>query len=339
MRNAIKLRQFAWFLPCIFLIEPLWAQQHVLNIKPVFQTTAVYCWLATGEMVFNYYGIPENIPDSGSYQCGEARGIGAVQTGLLSGSHSFAGSCWNNCWQPQCVTGAGSLQGIYNLVVQYPQIVALTNGNTKFFPHPKEVAYPLTPNQVKSEIDNGRPIIAGISPGVQYLPPGVSEHAVLIVGYANGGNTLIVNDPYPYPAMQLPSYVQFGGQRLIPGRFEVSWQAMVHPIAWRNTIYDLQAADGLNCAISATAFPWSPPGTAQVNVDNSNLWGFNFGPGGSTSLHFLCQTGHHQFQFSIFPLGAVPTSCTGSFDVNNLKTDFSPLIRVAGFGQVVCSLQ
>lgn len=338
------------------------SQSKTLNIPPVFQTTAVYCWLATGQMVFQHFGIPANNPtifapsDARNYQCGEAKGIGAVPTGALSGPQAFTGQCWNNCAMPWCMTGSGTIQGIYNLITQYPEIVARTNGNTAFFQHPVEIASALSPAQVRNEIDNGRPIIAGISPGAQFLPPGVSEHAVLIVGYANGGAMLVVNDPFPYQtAGMIPSYLQAGGQQLIPGRFQISYQAMVGPIAWKNTIYNLQtsaspqanlvpqpnpaphqAPAALNCTIDSTAFPWNPPGTAQVAIDGTSIGSFNFGPGGSSSLNFSCTPGHHQFQFAI-PGTAI--SCSGSIQVDASDTDFSPLIQVSPFGQVTCSLQ
>jgi Peptidase_C39 like family len=339
------------------------SQQHVLSIPPVFQTTAVYCWLATGQMVFQYFDIPANNPtlfapnDPRNYQCGEAKGIGAVPTAIPSGPLSFTGTCWNNCGLPQCMTGSGTIQGIYNLITQYPQIVARTNGNDKFFQHPIEATSALNAAQVKSEIDGGRPIIAGISPGMQFLPPGVSEHAVLIVGYADGGATLIVNDPFPYEAANMmPSYLQAGGQQASPGQFRVSYQAMVGPIAWKNTIYNLQTngnsqpnpapqpngggdtapTDALSCTIDATSVPWNPPGTAQVRIDGKSVGGFNFGPGGSSSLDFSCKSGHHRFQFSI---PGTLISCTGSFDVDDDNTDFTPSMRVSPLGQVSCSLE
>ena len=71
---------------------------------------------------------------------------------------------------------------------------------------------------VKSEIDNGRPIIAGISPGSGMMPPGLAQHAVLIVGYDDVGAILIVNDPFPYQAAgMIPPYVQVGGAQILPG--------------------------------------------------------------------------------------------------------------------------
>jgi hypothetical protein len=339
------------------------SQQNVLNIPPVSQTTAVYCWLATGQMVFQYYGIPANNPtifapnDPRNYQCGEAKGIGAVPTGIPSGPLSFAGACWNNCGLPQCMTGSGTIHNIYNLITQYPQIVALTNGNSKFFLQPRETTSALSSAQVRSEIDGGRPIIAGISPGMQFLPPGISEHAVLIVGYAGGGSTLIVNDPFPYQlANMMPSYLQVGGQQVSPGQFQVPYQAMVGQIAWRNTIYNLQTngnsqpkpapqqngnidtpqTDALSCTIDATSTQWFPPGTAQVRIDGKSVGSFDFGPAGSSSLGFSCRAGHHQFRFSV---SGTPILCFGSFDVDEDSTDFSPSIRVSPSGQASCSLQ
>jgi hypothetical protein len=345
---------------CFFCLKPAQAQQRVLNISPVFQTTPVYCWLATGQMVFQYFDIPANNPtpfapgDPRNYQCGEAKGIGAVQTNIPSGPLSFTGMCWNNCGLPQCMTGSGTIQGIYNLITQYPQIVARTTGNDKFFQHPMEATSPLSAAQVRNEIEGGRPIIAGISPGQQFLPPGVSEHAVLIVGYANAGATLIVNDPFPYQAANMmPSYLQVGGQQVISGQFRVSYQAMVGPMAWKNTIYNLQTSGDpipppdpdpapqpnpnvLSCTIDSTSFPWNPPGSAQVSIDGHSVGSFAFGPGGSSPLNFSCTPGHHRFRFSV---SGTAISCSGSFDVDENSTDFSPSIRVSPFGQVSCALQ
>lgn len=312
-------------------------------------------------MVFQHFGIPANDPtifppnDPRNYQCGEAKGIGAVATGIPAGPQAYNGMCWNNCAMPQCMRGSGNLQGIYNLIVQYPQIVARTNGNSTFFHHPKEVTSALTEAEVKKEIDEGRPIIAGISPGMQFLPPGTSEHAVLIIGYENGGSTLIVNDPFPYQAAQMmPSYLQYGGQQIIPGQFRISYQSMVGPIAWKNTIFNLQTNEAqqadenqqqkkpnsqpqaLNCTIDSTSTPWNPPGTAHVSIDGNNIGSFSWGPGGSTSVGFSCQAGHHTFRFSVV---GTPISCSGSFDVDKDDTDFSPSLQVSPLGQVTCSLQ
>jgi Peptidase_C39 like family len=363
MGPIIVRRLWILLLGPIFCLQAVSAQEKVLDIQPVFQVTPVYCWLATGQMVFEHFGIPANNPtlfspsDLRNYQCGEAKGIGAVPTLIPSGPLSFTGICWNNCGLPQCMTGSGTIHGIYNLITQYPQIVARTNGNDKFFPHPIEATSPLSVVQLKTEIDAGRPIIAGISPGMQYLPPGISEHAVLIVGYADGGATVLVNDPFPYDsAHMMPSYLQVGGQETTPGQFRVPYPAMIGAIAWKNTIYNLETngtshantgteptgggdappANALSCTIDSTSTPWNPPGAAQVRIDGKSIGSFNFGPGGSSSLDFSCKAGHHHFQFSI---PGTMISCTGYFDVDDDNTDFSPSMRVSPYGQVTCSLE
>lgn len=361
MGRAIARASCGFLVLLLFCVKLVQSQEKVLNIPPVFQTTAVYCWLATGQMVFQYFDIPANNPtgfaanDPRNYQCGEAKGIGAVPTGIPNGPASFAGACWNNCTLPVCMRGSGNLQGIYNLITQYPQIVAHTNGNVKFFIHPIEITSALSQAQVKREIDGGRPVIAGISPGVQYLPPGIAEHAVLIVGYADGGSTLVVNDPYPYQiGNTMPSYLQVGGQLIKPGQFRVPYSGMVGFIAWKNTIYNLQTSGNgvpaqnrnqgpippsrseLTCTIDSTSIPWNPPGTVHVRVDGKSVGNFDFGPEGSSSLDFSCKVGHHHFQFVVS--GAIPSACSGSFDVDEDNTDFSPQINVSPYGQVTCSL-
>jgi hypothetical protein len=197
---------------------------------------------------------------------------------------------------------------------------------------------------------------------MQFLPPGVAEHAVLIIGYIDEAPmmALVVNDPFPYQtAGQMPSYPQFGGRQTMPGQFQVPYGAMVGPIAWKNSIFNLQPvgnsgagkdaitkppdegetsekAESMTCTIDSTSIPWNPPGTVRVRVDGKNVGSFEFGPGGSTSLDFDCAAGHHQFQFSVS--GVLPSSCSGSFDVDKDNTDFSPRIRVSPSGAVTCSL-
>lgn len=57
----------------------------VLPVPPRYQETPVWCWVAVGEMVFRYYGIP-NMNGPGNYQCGVI--------GALAGPYS---PCWGNC--------------------------------------------------------------------------------------------------------------------------------------------------------------------------------------------------------------------------------------------------
>src|SRR5436305_902077 len=63
----------------------------------------------------------------------------------------------------------------------------------------------LTADEIKKEIDAGRPIIAGVTPGGNpNLPPPVPAHVALIIGYIDkdGDIDLIVNDPWPYQLLK-----------------------------------------------------------------------------------------------------------------------------------------
>lgn len=126
------------------------------------------------------------------------------------------------------------------MITQYPAVVRITAGSTVVLQTPKISLTPLTPALVKAEIDGGRPVIAGISPHAGMLPPGLAEHAVLIIGYGDGDNMLVVNDPFPYQAAgMMPPYTQYGGTQLQPGRFSVPYASMVGPINWQNAVYDI----------------------------------------------------------------------------------------------------
>src|SRR5689334_6854940 len=46
-----------------------------LVVAPVQQETEVWCWLAVGEMVFRYYGLP-SVNGFGDYQCGIVGALG-----------------------------------------------------------------------------------------------------------------------------------------------------------------------------------------------------------------------------------------------------------------------
>ena len=208
----------------------------VLPIPPKLQSTPSWCWLATGEMVFKYYKIAQNHPTD--FQCGEARFQGAVQVGI-GGPMSFWGPCWVNCNNCRSAS-AGSVQGLINMINQYPPAMKIINGSGVVLQAPQVSLTALDFDDIQSEIENDRPIIAGISPGAATMPPGLAEHAVLIVGYNNPGEILIVNDPFPYQqANMMPPYIQFGGTRMQLGRFAISYAAMVNSLNWSNAVYDI----------------------------------------------------------------------------------------------------
>jgi len=212
------------------------ADPETLDIDPVLQETASWCWLATGEMVFEYYNIPANDSD---FQCGEAKGEGA-QIFPGAAGYTINGPCWNNC--AACAQlGAGTVRGLYNLITQYPEIVAITAGNQRRLAARIRTSALSLP-EVQYEIDHQRPIVAGISPGIAgFLPPGVSEHAVLIIGYDSDDDTVIINDPFPYHGAHMtPPYVQVGGTELAEGQYQVSYSAFVEQLRWGNAVYGIR---------------------------------------------------------------------------------------------------
>jgi hypothetical protein len=203
------------------------AKTKTLPISPVSQKLPAWCWLASGEMVFRYYGIP-NFNPAGIYQCGLAAAV-------------FGGPCLADCrW---CVFGSGPAQTIKEMIIYYPTFVQnafhLSTPNLTA----ELIADELSEDDLRDEIDSGRPIIAGISPHSGLLPPGLSEHAVVIVGYDESGDDLflLVNDPFPYDqAGAKDPYTPQGGHRIAPGRYRIPYRTMVNDLAWGNSIYGIQ---------------------------------------------------------------------------------------------------
>jgi hypothetical protein len=235
MRKLLWL--FAFGLALAIFPVPTNAQTgNLLPIPPVLQRSTAWCWLATGEMIFRYYGVPAN--DLSNYQCGEARFQGAFLTGIPN--QPFAGPCWMNC--ALCANiGSGPVQGIVNMLTQYPAAMRIVTRNP-ISPvlQPPQTAAAVPSATIKSEIDAGHPLIAGISPSSLPMPPGLAEHAVLIVGYSQSGNIIILNDPFPYQAAGMtPPYLQAGGAALALGRFEISYAAMVSALNWNTTVFGI----------------------------------------------------------------------------------------------------
>jgi hypothetical protein len=92
---------------------------------------------------------------------------------------------------------------------------------------------------IAHEIDNGDPIIAGISPNGMAFPPGlgISDHAVVIEGYngnpADGSFTVIVNDPFPYSRLR---WLSVGASELTPGQYEITYAMFVLNMKYANSI-------------------------------------------------------------------------------------------------------
>ena len=202
-----------------------------LSIQPIAQEEPDWCYAASTQMIFVYYGLPSF--NQADYQCGIV--------GLFN-QYSIP-QCFLEC-QLCAQVGGGTMDAIQQLIDLYGQIA-----NQNYIPSPvltsSEMYSPLSLQQVETEINAGRPILAGISPG-QFPLPDVSQHAVVIVGYDVTGSTplLVVNDPFPYmTTFQQDPYTPAGGSLLQPGRYSISYEAFVQQLTWANTLYQIHIAN------------------------------------------------------------------------------------------------
>lgn len=169
-----------------------------------------------------------NVNPAGVYQCGI---VGAIAGPMQP--------CWQDC--RMCNVPAGSPQGITNMLFQYPRIAGGVTRQRIDGVRSTHVRRALTQEQIQEEIDNDRPIIAGISPGGVTGP--FAQNVVLIIGYEGSDNGLVltVNDPYPY---------QFVGNRFDPylrsrgaggnGQYRISYDNFRSGLAWSESFYDLR---------------------------------------------------------------------------------------------------
>lgn len=198
----------------------------VLPITPVVQETQVWCWVAVGEMIFKYLGMP-NVNPAGVYQCGIIGALAADQYGM---SHPCNVDCRN------CVVPAGEERWVRAMLERYPAVVAAVYGPAQQLAagHDPRI---LTPDEVVAEIDAGLPMIAGITP--YGLPTGVSAHVALIVGYERdqGGQLwLRVNDPYPFNFAGHNPYVAAGGQEQTGGgSYWILYESFAYGLHWAET--------------------------------------------------------------------------------------------------------
>lgn len=193
-----------------------------LAIPPVQQNTSEWCWLAVGEMVFRYYGIP-NLNPAGVYQCGVV--------GVMVG-----GPCAVDC--RYCANmPASNVANIKRMLIAYPEVARnyLRNPGIRQL-DARIAARPLTASEIRDELDAGRPVIAGISPtGLGTRGP---QHAVLITGYDRDGGALelTVNDPYPYG---IYSPYQAAGGNGGSGRYAISYNRFKSRLSWTESVYEI----------------------------------------------------------------------------------------------------
>lgn len=224
MRHSVAV------LACIVLLcIPAEASEDLL-IDPVYQQTPVWCWAAVGEMVFRHYGVA-NINPFGNFQCG-----------IIALLHPV---CNQNCGN--CIVPAGSLETMNNMLTQYPRFASrVTDTSTRITTRTRSSRLPL--DDVRREIDAGRPIVAGISPS-GYRISAVSEHVALIVGYED--DDLIVNDPFPFGTNAFAGnpYEAAGGEEILQGQYRIPYRGFVQRLQWRETIYGIRCS-GADCETS-----------------------------------------------------------------------------------------
>ncbi|MCA6364810.1 MAG: hypothetical protein IM638_17380 [Bacteroidetes bacterium] len=202
-------------------------------IPPVQQETEVWCWLAVGEMIFRYYGLPTVNP-GGDYQCGIIGAVGYAQYGACD-------ACNINCGN--CVRPAGSASMITFMLTNYPKVACRELYNQNRTLSNTFLSGCLQPSDLVNELNQNRPVIAGINPGQQFVLPGNSQHVALIKGYYyDSGNNLIlkVNDPYPYYVTGFDPYVANGAIANGDLSYDISYAALVTSLFWNTSWYNIR---------------------------------------------------------------------------------------------------
>ena len=220
------------------------AAEVTLHIPPVYQERPSWCWAAVGEMVFKYYYVPA--AHRTDYQCGVAQG----QKLCLETP---------NCLE--CDLPSGDEASMVRMLEQYPVTAKLggTAGDTALTVQLKNGS--LSEAEVKKELDEGRPIIARVSPS-GFKIDGISQHMALIVGYndSSGALMLTVNDPFPFEddrflwiSNPYQPNMDMSGENT--GQYEVSFERFRSKIKWKQTMYRITCT-GKGC----------PPDDSQVAV-------------------------------------------------------------------------
>ncbi len=198
-----------------------------LPIRPSTQKEGMWCWLTVGEMIFEYYKVP-NINPLGLFQCGI---IGTL----------FPNMCGFDCRNCARLGGGfGRAEFITDMLKKYPEAAKSKPINSQKRERADAKTCPMTEKQIKDEIDAGRPVIAGISPSSGQLknPP---DHVALIIGYemVDGKLMLRVNDPWPFQANDDP-YRRNGAEKDCNGSYSVPYEAFCNKLGWTVAWFDIK---------------------------------------------------------------------------------------------------
>lgn len=226
MKNRIAVFGVGLCLALLAPIAPTIAGEVKLHIPPVFLERPSWCWAAVGEMVFKYYYVPAI--HRTDYQCG------IVQTRNLCAGIP-------NC--VKCDLPPGDESTMMNMLQQYSLLATRGGVAGDIALAAQSKAGSLSEEEVKQEINEGRPIIAEVSPS-GFKIDGVSQHTALIVGYddRSGNLKLTVNDPFPFEDDRFlwignpyqPNMDMSGDN---DGQYEVSFERFRSKIKWNKTMY------------------------------------------------------------------------------------------------------
>ena len=198
---------------------PLGNRSRLLDIRPVMQQTPVWCWLAVGEMVFSHYGV-KNVNPGGNFQCG-----------IIGGISDPSSPCASNCFD--CVMPSGSNYGTVAMLTNYARKVS---GRTVRFSEGGAIS----PQAVISNLDAGRPILAGTS-YYRRTADADAEHVSLIVGYElqDGDLWVLVNDPFPYPLGGNP-FLAHGGSVARANQYRIRYDDFRAGVFWHWSVFNLE---------------------------------------------------------------------------------------------------
>jgi Peptidase_C39 like family len=203
------------------LLVPACASATVLPVPVIIQEAPEWCFAASAEMIFRYLGYP-NANAAGNYQCG----IVGAQGGI----------CSIKC--DVCLDGGRTTQRVAEIMQMYADFAYRVTG----YANPGvriNVFGILSSRQIISQIDQRGPILAGISPGQIRYPAGlgISQHAVVIVGYEGTPESLnvVINDPYPYPPTSDP-YVLNSAFKMQQGQYSIPLRIFVGKFNYRNSV-------------------------------------------------------------------------------------------------------
>jgi hypothetical protein len=227
--KPVKTRMAAFgvglFLVLLVPANLTMAAEVKLHIPPVFQERPSWCWAAVGEMVFKYYYVPG--AHRTDYQCG-----------IVQGRNLCVGM--PNC--VQCDLSAGDEATMVNMLEQYPLMATLRGKAGDIALTVQSKSGSLSEAEVKNELDQGRPIIVGISPP-GFKVDGSPQHMALIVGYddSSGDLMLTVNDPFPYEDMRFlwigNAYLSARASGGSAGEYVIGYEAFGLRLKWTQTIY------------------------------------------------------------------------------------------------------